>query len=347
MGRIKHGQLFKLYENYLQIYLPMHRQASPNTILTYKTVLLQFMEFVAGEHKIQLHDLIFKMLNADMVKRYMGYLEKSKNATQSTRNNRLAAIRAFLEYASACDPEYMNQVNEVLTIKTKQPDVFAGVDYMTEEALQALLNAPDISTKIGIRDQFIMVMLYDTGARVQELLNIRICDLVIGKNPKVGLFGKGQTQRMVPRMANTVTMLKKYLKLFHTSEHSESKEYLFYTTLKGKHEKMSDDAIRCRINKYAPIAKEKCRDVPEKVYPHLFRHTRAMHLYQNGMDLTLISQWLGHCNLSTTLIYAHADTEQKREAILKATLKNSNNTLGVKAQNVEIDEQLLRQMYNL
>ena len=107
-------------------------------------------------------------------------------------------------------------------------------------------------------------------------------------------------------------LLEQYMKVFHPEETWQSPEYLFYITRNGIRKQMNDDTIRIRFQKYVLKAKEKCGSVPDNIHPHLWRHTRAMHLYQHGMDLTLISQWLGHINLETTLIYAHADTKHKK-----------------------------------
>lgn len=119
-------------------------------------------------------------------------------------------------------------------------------------------------------------------------------------------------------MDKTIEHLKSYLEIFHSDEISYSEQPLFYVKRNGEKKKMSDDNIHKFMKKYSNMAHKICSDVPEQVYPHLWRHSRTMHLYQHGMDLTLVFQWLGHANLETTLIYAHADTEQKRKAIQKA-----------------------------
>ena len=190
------------------------------------------------------------------------------------------------------------------------------------------------------------VLLFFRASGIQEALDAKVCDLKVDKTPTVTLQGKGRKIRIVPLMQNTVKLLQQYMGLFHPGETWQSQEYLFYTTRNGVRKKMSDDAIRIRFQKYAVKAKEKCGSIPDNIHPHLWRHTRAMHLYQHGMDLTLISQWLGHSNLETTLVYAHADTEHKRKAIEKAMGKDNFVEGEFKPYTIN-DEDILRRLYSL
>lgn len=318
MGRVKDGELFLLIKNFLTVYLPVQRKASPHTVADYRITLDQFLTFITKKKNISYLSVTFNMINKEMVEGYLDYLTMNKKLAPATRNNRLAALKSFLSYASACRPEYISIMNEVSSIRMQKDDPFSKVDYMSEEAVSALLNTPDTTTKIGIRDQFFMILLYDTGARIQEIIDIRISHIKLGKTPSVLLHGKGNKTRIVPLMQSTVAHLKNYMGVFHPGATWMSQNYLFYTERKNMKTQICDDTIRVRLNKYASIARSTCNDVPEKVHPHLWRHTRAMHLYQHGMDLTLISQWLGHRQFTTTLVYAHADTEAKRKAIEKA-----------------------------
>ena len=236
--------------------------------------------------------------------------------------------------------------SELSVIKCHSRDRYANIDYMPENAVQAILNAPDIRTMIGLRDQFAMILLYDTGARIQELLNIRLCDIRLGNAPTVTLHGKGNKTRKVPIMANTVQHLKNYMKCYHEGAHMESKDFLFYTNRKGERLPICADTIRKRIQKYAEIARERCTEVPGRVHPHLWRHSRAMHLYQHGVELSLISEWLGHSNIETTRVYAYADTEAKRNAIERA-MKDTPGFDGEVEKYTISDKNLLQLLYGL
>jgi integrase len=204
------------------------------------------------------------------------------------------------------------------------------------------------STRKGLRDMFLMLFLYKTGARIQETLDIRLRDIQFGKTPSVTLHGKGAKIRSVPLRENTVEHLKEYIKMFHADENFYSDTYLFYTIRGGLKKRMTEDNARDFIQKYGVSARNVCAEVPENVYPHLFRHSCAMSLYQSGVHLTLISEWLGHANFETTLIYAHADTEIKRKAIEKAIPNDTPLGELTNAERYKIDdEDVLKQLCGL
>lgn len=345
MARVKDEALFSLLRDYLTIYLLNQRKSSPNTVKAYRSAWNQFLKYLAAENKVRIIEVSFEMINKDSVSGYLTWLSEKKQATVTTKNNRLAAIRAFIDYASACRPEYISLYNGLATIKIQKVVRFSKLDYMSEDAIAALLKVPDTKTREGLRDQVFMIFLYDTGARIQEVLNVRLCDLKFGTTPTVTLFGKGRKTRIVPLMEGTVDHLKNYLSVFHENEPLESKEYLFYVTRKGKRHPVNDDTARIRLRKYVGPAKALCREVPDNIHPHLWRHSRAMHLYQHGMDLTMVSQWLGHSNLETTEIYAYADTEAKRKAIERAV--GSKSSAGASPKYAISDEDLLQKLYGL
>jgi site-specific recombinase XerD len=165
--------------------------------------------------------------------------------------------------------------------------------------------------------------MYDLGARLQEMIDLKLCDIRISKTSTITIHGKGSKVRTVPIMSGTVECLRQYLFRFHPGAFLTEELPLFYTEIKGSRKSISASCVRLFLSQYGENARVRCSEVPENVHPHLWRHSRAMHLYQNGMDLTLISQWLGHANLETTLIYAYADPEHKRKAIAAATPPDS------------------------
>ena len=346
MGKVKDEQLFMLIRNFLEIYLPTYRHAGENTVKSYRTGLNQYLDYVSSKKQISRFAVTGAMFSYDMVTEYLHWLSVDRKVSSATCNNRLAVIRAFISYASACKPEYIDLKSRLSQIKGKKNDQFGKVDYMSEAAVKALMEAPDVSTTAGLTDQFMMVMLYDTGARIQEILSLRLCDLKIDKTPTAIIHGKGGKTRIVPLMPETVKHLKKYLSVLHPDEHMHSESYLFFTRHKGQKVQMCDDTARYRIQRYAAAAKENCPDVPDNPHPHMWRHTRAMHLYQHGMDLERISQWLGHSQLETTLIYAHSDTEDKRKAIAAALGDGVTGQLNNAPYTVD-DEEILRKLYGL
>jgi len=205
--------------------------------------------------------------------------------------------------------------------------------------MQKWVNQPNLNSLKGLRDMFIMLFLYKTGARIHELLNIRLSDVQFGKASKVLLRGKGEKNRHVPLRDNVTLHLKEYLQTFHPDADRYSDEHLFFVVRNGVKKRMTEDNVRHFVHNYGEAARKECLEAPENAHPHLFRHSCAMNLYQNGVELTLISQWLGHSNLETTLIYAHADTELKRKAIVKAVPEDSPLREHVNSERFKIDDE--------
>ncbi len=346
MGKVKDTQLFMLIRNFLEIYLPTFRHASENTIRSYRTGLNQYLDYISKKKEISRFSVTAAMFSYDMVTEYLQWMVADRKLSSATCNNRLAVIRAFITYASACKPEYIDLKSRLSQIKGKKNDLFGKVDYMSEAAVKALMEAPDVSTIAGLTDQFMMVMLYDTGARIQEILSLRLCDLKIDNTPTAIIHGKGNKIRVVPLMPETVKHLKQYLSAIYPDEHMHSDSYLFFTQHHGQKVQMCDDTARYRIQRHVAAAKEKCHDVPDNPHPHMWRHTRAMHLYQHGMDLERISQWLGHSQLETTLIYAHVDTEDKRKAIEAALGDGVTGKLNAIPYTID-DDEILSKLYGL
>lgn len=344
MKKIKDEKLFVLIKNFLLVYLPVHRNASPLTVTTYRTTLNQFLSFAAEKKGVPIVSLSFEVFSYEMVSAYLENLISGHERKPATYNNRLAALRAFVAYASACYPEYISQAAELAKLKTQRDDTLGKVEYMSENAIRVLMNEPSPDSRLGLRDMCLMVLMYDTGARIQEVLHIRLCDLSLDNNAKVTLYGKGKKVRIVPVSPEVVKLLVLYLGKYHHGTNETGTDLLFYVAHSGEKRPLSDDAVRLRLQKYADSARAKCPEVPEHVHPHMWRHSRAMHLYQHGMPLELVSQWLGHSSPETTLIYAYADTEHKREAIKRALGENA--TANDQVATVS-DEDLLKQLYGL
>ena len=188
----------------------------------------------------------------------------------------------------------------------------------------------------------IMILLYDTGARVQELVDLRVTDFHLeARTPFVLVTGKGNKTRSVPLMDKTVAHLKEYLRQFHAGPADRHEVPLFYSLHAGRPHMLSTDAISVLVKNYGEGARTTCAEVPPRVHPHLFRHSRAMHLYQSGMPLPYIAEFLGHASVTTTEIYASADTEMLRKAIERADPGLADETPAWK------DEESLRRLCGL
>jgi site-specific recombinase XerD len=344
---IKDTALFKLIRDYFKVYLPNQRSLSAHTIRSYRTAMDSFLDFVKAANNVPLHQVTFKMLNSQTLSDYLDGIERNGCAV-STRNLRLSCVRAFFSYAADMDCTTTIYKSEVLKVPIKKSKDKSFVKHMSENAVKVLLEQPNPATKKGLRNQFIMLLMYDTAARVGEITQIRICDLRLGETPTIMLHGKGNKIRTVPLMKQAVVHFKNYLTVYHPGESEYSQEYLFYTTTHGQKVPMNESTIRKMIAAFGIRAKECCHEVPDSVHPHLLRHSRAMHLYQHGMDLTLVSQWLGHAQFETSLIYAYADTEKKRKAIEKATVARSPLRSQMNSDRYVVDdEEMLKQLYGL
>ena len=348
MATVIDTTLFGLLHDYLKIYLPQQCGCSKHTMRSYRFAINSFLDFARETHGgNSLSQVTFKTLSSEMLAGYLDSLEAKGNSI-STRNLRRNCINAFLAYAAKVDSTTIIHKAELSKVPKKnlsEPDI---LKYLSEKGIAALLAQPNPFTQKGMRDRFILLLMYDTGVRLSELVGIRLKDIRLGKAPVVGVVGKNDKYREVPIMKQTVEHFKNYCSAYHRDEVAYSDSPLFYMWREGIKTALDESTVRKLCIAYAGAARENCADVPEKVTPHMLRHSRAMHLYQHGMDLTLVSQWLGHSQLETTLIYAHADTEQKRGDIEKATPKNSplRKRLNPKRYSVT-DDDTLRKLYGL
>jgi site-specific recombinase XerD len=344
----KLNSLFTMVRKYMTHYLPMERKYSPHTVRAYQKSLDLLFDYVKVQKNVPLFKVTFEMIDRDMLSAFLDFLENERGCSPTTRNHRLHSIRSFFAYAAENNINAIASYEEILKVGSAKVSEKL-VEHMSEEAIKAVINQADTSKSKGLRDMFLMLFLYKTGARIQEVLNIRLQDIKFGKHPSVTLCGKPNNKvRIVPLRDNTAEHLKEYIKTFHPNEGIYSTQYLFFTVRSGEKKRMTEDNARDFIRKYGISARHVCVEVPENVHPHLFRHSFAMSLYRSGVHLTLISEWLGHANLETTLIYAHADTEIKRNAIEKAIpddtpLKEHTDSTRYKVD----DDELLKRLCGL
>jgi site-specific recombinase XerD len=312
------SDLFSLIHDFFKVYLPNQRKASKHTIRSYSNALEALLDFVKKKKGIKLSKVTFEMIDHNTLSEYLDSLELN-GCSIATRNQRHYCIRAFYEYAANMEPTATVFRTEIAKVPIKKQADAKPLHHMSEAAVKTLLETPDAAFEKGFRDRTLLVLLYDSAARVQEILDVHVCDIRFGDVPTVILHGKGSKVRTVPIMHKTADHIQKYLQIFHPNVNQYSQEFLFYILHEGQKKRMNENTVRKLLQKYGKEAKSINAEVSENVHPHLLRHSRAMHLYQHGMELTLISQWLGHSSLNTTLVYAHADTEQKRKAIEIAT----------------------------
>ena len=305
--------------NTISYYLPKffdmelrkNANVSENTIISYKYAFVSLFQFVNKKYKKEISTLELKDLNKETIEKYLEYLEKEKNNSISTVNQRLAAIKSFFNYLTIEDIEYISLCNEIHSIKIKKTKQ-ENIKYLSKEGIKEILSLPKTSIENGVRDLAILTLLYDSGARVQELVNIKIKDIDFNKKT-VYLFGKGRKARIVPLISQTIKILEKYIKIYNIPINSDN--LLFYNSQK---EALTRMGITYIIKKYVSIARNKNPlDFQINVTPHTFRHSKAMHLLESGVNLIYIRDFLGHESVTTTEIYARANPENKRKAIEK------------------------------
>ena len=340
--------LYPTIRDYLRVHLAKLRNLSEHTVRSYANALTEFVEYVSRQRRIPMRSVAFADFTKRSVCDFLDHLENERKRSVATRNLRLNAIRGFLSYAASCDVSAVAIRNDVATVPFKKPRQSGIVQHMTTKAVSAIFTAVDMKSQRGFRDLCLLAMLYDTGARVQELLDIRLADVDLGKSPTVMLRGKGRKTRVVPMSVRMASLLREYVSRAHCGKTRDSEDNLFFTVRNGCPTRMTEDNVRHLARHYGTMARKCCKEVPKNVHPHLFRHSRAMHLYEHGMDLMLVSQWLGHAQFKTTLIYARADPEMKRKAIERATAKDARLRDLIKPKRMKVDaDNLLKRLYGL
>ena len=298
-----------LITKFLTEYLPLHRNCSKNTISSYKDSLKLFILFLRDGKSMNINKFKMHQINRELILEFIEWLENRGNSPV-TINHRLAGIKSFINFAQYESVENLAYLQPVLSVKSLKTTT-RQVDYLTEEQMNNLINLPHIDTSTGIRHRIIMCLLYDTGARVQELCDLKIEDINLGNNPTVKLHGKGSKIRIVPISKNMNQILEVYISKFF-SDIKLKNEYL----IKNKNnQQMSRDGIEYIVQKYATILKNNDPSFPSKVHPHMFRHSKAMHMLAVDIPIVYIRDFLGHEDISTTMIYARADSRKKNEAI--------------------------------
>jgi site-specific recombinase XerD len=320
--KIKDAKFYGTVRDYLTIYLPSQKECSPNTVKSYREGLNLFLSFIADSKDIRIYQIGFDDISPENLGDFISWLQDERCCGNTTINQRIAIIRAFLKYTGARFPDLNSYYVKMQQVPFKKVEKDLTVNFFSEKALEAILKQPDPKKKSEHRNLFYLILLYDTGARNQEILDLHPTDFVTtGKSSHVVIHGKGNKTRCVPIMEKTMEHFESYIRRF-SIDPKDTETTVFFTTSHGYRHPMSDDNVTRFLKGYAASARKECDEVPDKVTPHMFRHSRAIHLYRKGVPLVLISEWLGHSNLETTLIYAYADTEMKRKAIEAATEQN-------------------------
>lgn len=296
---------------YFSDYLPNQVAASPNTISSYRDTFVQLMGFFKSEYSLPPEKLSYKDFSVEKIEGFLHHLEISRGISISTRNQRLAAIHAFFRYVQYRDPAGFDQCAQILSIPFKKAPV-KPMEYMIVEEVQLLFSIPDQKKAEQLRDLAIMVLLYESGARVQELIDLSPVNIRFSTTTVVELHGKGNKTRLVPINADAASILRNYIR---RCQRVDIYEPLF---VNRKQERLTRAGIQYIIDKYVSIARERRPDLFKgHITNHSFRHSKAMHLLESGVNLIYIRDLLGHTSVITTEIYAKTNPKIKEEQLKK------------------------------
>jgi integrase/recombinase XerD len=298
--------------DYFTDHLPRLRGMSPHTLHSYRDSLVLLLRFVARERKKPITDLDLTDLDPPGILAFLHYLEEERNNGVSTRNVRLSAIHAFFHFVASRNPEHMELAQRVLGIPFKRAGQRA-IHYLEYEEIDAVLKAVNRGTAKGSRDYALLATMFNTGARVQEIVDLRACDLQLTRPFQVRLFGKGRKERYCPLWPQTAMVLKAFCDQRNLDLRSETRVFLNH-----RGQPLTRFGIRHILARCLAVACGKARNLRKKrLHPHSIRHSTAVALLKSGVDLSTISHLLGHASPTTTNRYAKVDLEMKRKAIAK------------------------------
>lgn len=305
--------LFSCSGEFLSERLPIQLGRSKNTVASYRNCLRLLRDYIEETTGRSFYRMTFGQTTREFVLDFLGWID-SRGCKKSTRNQRLACLKSYVKYVVEQDFEMGRWGASILSIPMVTAET-PMVGWLSEDVLETILKQPK-KTLRGFRDTTLMVLMYESGARVSEILNLQIHDLnLFSYGSSVRLHGKGGKTREVPLGEKLSLMLERYLELYHPIEQRSADDHVFYTITHGIRNRMSIGNVERLVRKYALEARQENPLVPSRVTPHMFRHTRATHLLKARMPLPLIGRFLGHVDLSTTNIYASCDLDMLRQAI--------------------------------
>jgi len=302
---------------FLTSHLTGERNLSSETIRSYSMALKMYIGYLNSSAGIKPERVELKDITADSIKRFIVSMGESEGISPNTQNQRLSALKTFVRYAILEYPAFLQDGQRILAIPSKRSSMHEIV-YMEKEAMKALLAVPDQTSARGRRDLAIMAMLYDTGARIQELIGLKVKDIRLVKPETVTLFGKGRKMRTVPIMAETAKIVESYMYDQRFLEQPSCKNlHLFFSTNRAQ---FTRPGITRILKRHFAIAKAANTKIlfPRDIHPHAIRASKAIHLLESGVNIIAIRDFLGHTSVSTTQVYLRVNNKAKQDAITQA-----------------------------
>jgi integrase/recombinase XerD len=311
MKRPSPATLAGALRGFLTDFLPCQRALSPHTLQSYRDSLKLLLKFAAGKNGDP-SALTLEQLTVDQVTAFLHHLESKRNNRASTRNVRLSAIHSFFRYVGTQHPEHLAQTQRLLGIPFKRTETRV-IQHLEFAELQAVLDGIDRSAPGGRRDFTLLSLLFNTGARVSEMVGLQAADLRLAEPPSIRLRGKGSKERICPLWPETARLL---LQLLEEQGIPLDRPEAVFRNRRG--ERLTRFGVGIILRKHVEKAKLRVPSLKHKrLHPHSLRHSTAVHLVRAGVDLSTISHWLGHASLNTTNKYVALDVEAKREALAK------------------------------
>jgi len=301
--------LSTLITDFFMSHLAREHDASKHTVMAYRDALKMLLSFAARMRGCTVDRLRFEDLSVEVILEFLNYLEKTRGNAVSSRNVRLAAIHSFFRYVLCRVPEIASFCQRVLTIPFKKT-TRRTLGYLTEEETKSLLTHVDRDTLHGERDYVLLALLYDTGARVQELINVRPSDFRFESPAFVRITGKGRKERICPLLPPTARLVGSFI----AQQKRTKDDGPCFLNRCGQ--KLSRHGVRYLLKKYLAVARQKTPPLGRAgISPHTLRHTKAMHLLQAGLPLITIKDILGHANIKSTEVYVETDLDMRRKAL--------------------------------
>ncbi len=305
--------LANFIKRFFSHYLPVQKGLAANTIMAYRDAIKLLLGYASDTLNKTVEQLRIQDIDESVVLGFLDQLENARGCSPRTRNARLAAVRALFGFMAREEPTLLLHSQTIHTIPLKRTE-HKTVDYLEEKQMQALLNAVDLHSRTGIRDKALLLLLYNTGARVSEIVELKVQDLRFDGSAQVKLLGKDKKYRSCPLWPETLQALQDYLKLRTAKDPATVQLFL-----NANGSPVTRFGVRYIIGKYATEAKSRCPSLAAKtVTPHTLRHTTAMHLLRAGNDVNMVSYWLGHTDINTTHIYVEIDMEMKQHMLQTA-----------------------------
>lgn len=306
---------------FLNDYAPTYQTESANTLKSYQNAISLYLQFLEQDG-VTVKNLSAACFKRERIEDWLGWLRADRGNQPETCNNRLAQIRVFLKYLGHKDIRLLHLYEDAINIERFKTGR-KKINGLSRPAVQAILAAPNQSTRSGRRDLVLILLLYSTAARIGEILSLKVGQLHLEQlKPYAAVIGKGGKIRTLYLLPRTVAHLKRYIRDFHGNS-PDPDAYLFYSRNNGPHGKLTAAAVDKMLKKHASKAHEGCDEVPTNLHAHQFRHAKASHWLEDGMNIVQITYLLGHSQIQTTMVYLDITTEDEVKAL--ATLESERD----------------------